>query len=148
MILRLFYEFVRACVNRLHQAVFPPKKRPGPEAMRRSAPCTTIGRDVGDAVRTQRSGGQPEYEPIRAACNNLGKVSRQSVSQESDIILVTNGRRYVKHGLHQWPLELVSQPCRDAAKVARDVCAAPKHSLREALYCVCVSLVIISRPDD
>ena len=32
MILRLLYRFVRACVNRLHQAVFPPKKRPGPEA--------------------------------------------------------------------------------------------------------------------
>ena len=32
MILRLFYGFVRACVNRLHQAVFPLKKRPGPEA--------------------------------------------------------------------------------------------------------------------
>ena len=25
--------------------------------------------------------------------------------------------------------------------MARDVCAAPRHSLREALYCVCVSLV-------
>ena len=36
-----------------------------------SPPCTTIVRDVGDAVRTQRSGGQPEYEPIRAACNRL-----------------------------------------------------------------------------
>ena len=35
----------------------------------RSPPRTTIVRDVGDAVRTQRSGGQPEYEPIRAACN-------------------------------------------------------------------------------
>ena len=33
--------------------------------------------------------------------------------------------------------------CKDAATVARDVCAAPRHSLREALYCVCVSLVII-----
>ena len=30
---------------------------------------TTKVRDVSDAVRTQRSGGQPEYEPIRAACN-------------------------------------------------------------------------------
>ena len=32
-------------------------------------------RDVGDAVRTQRSGGQPEYEPIRAACNRLAQLS-------------------------------------------------------------------------
>ena len=35
----------------------------------------TIVRDVGDAVRTQRSGGQPEYEPIRAACNRLAQLS-------------------------------------------------------------------------
>ena len=41
----------------------------------RSPPCTTIVRDVGDAVRTQRSGGQPEYEPIRAACNRLAQLS-------------------------------------------------------------------------
>ena len=34
-----------------------------------------IVRDVGDAVRTQRSGGQPEYEPIRAACNRLAQLS-------------------------------------------------------------------------
>ena len=27
--------------------------------------------------------------------------------------------------------------------MARDVCAAPRHLLREALYCVCVSLVIM-----
>ena len=32
-------------------------------------------RDVGDAVRTQRSSGQPEYEPIRAACNRLAQLS-------------------------------------------------------------------------
>ena len=32
-------------------------------------------RDVGDAVRTQRSGGQPEYEPIRATCNRLAQLS-------------------------------------------------------------------------
>ena len=37
--------------------------------------CTTIVRDVGDAVRTQRSSGQPEYEPIRAACNRLVQLS-------------------------------------------------------------------------
>ena len=41
----------------------------------RSPPRTTIVRDVGDAVRTQRSGGQPEYEPIRAACNRLAQLS-------------------------------------------------------------------------
>ena len=41
----------------------------------RSPPPTTIVRDVGDAVRTQRSGGQPEYEPIRAACNRLAQLS-------------------------------------------------------------------------
>ena len=34
-----------------------------------------IVRDVGDAVRTQRSGGKPEYEPIRAACNRLAQLS-------------------------------------------------------------------------
>ena len=38
-------------------------------------PCTTIVRDAGDAVHTQRSGGQPEYEPIRAAYNRLAKLS-------------------------------------------------------------------------
>ena len=41
----------------------------------RSPPRTTIVRDVGDAVRTQRSGGQPEYEPICAACNRLAQLS-------------------------------------------------------------------------
>ena len=41
----------------------------------RSPPRTTIVRDVGDAVHTQRSGGQPEYEPIRAACNRLAQLS-------------------------------------------------------------------------
>ena len=41
----------------------------------RSPPRTTIVRDDGDAVRTQRSGGQPEYEPIRAACNRLAQLS-------------------------------------------------------------------------
>ena len=34
-----------------------------------------IVRDIGDAVRTQRSGGQPEYEPIRSACNRLAQLS-------------------------------------------------------------------------
>ena len=34
-----------------------------------------IVRDVGDAVHTQRSGGQHEYEPIRAACNRLAQLS-------------------------------------------------------------------------
>ena len=29
-------------------------------------PCTATVRDAGDAVHTQRSGGQPEYEPIRS----------------------------------------------------------------------------------
>ena len=38
-----------------------------PSARRRSPPCITIVRDVGDPVRTQRSGGQPEYEPISPA---------------------------------------------------------------------------------
>ena len=41
----------------------------------RGPPRTTIARDVGDAVRTQHSGGQPEYEPIRAACNRLAQLS-------------------------------------------------------------------------
>ena len=41
----------------------------------RLPPRTTVVRDVGDAVRTQRSGGQPEYEPIRAACNRLAQLS-------------------------------------------------------------------------
>ena len=41
----------------------------------KSSPRATIVRDVGDAVRTQRSGGQPEYEPIRAACNRLAQLS-------------------------------------------------------------------------
>ena len=40
-----------------------------------SPPCTTIVLDVGDAVHTQRSGGQPEYEPIRATCNRLAQLS-------------------------------------------------------------------------
>ena len=40
---------------------------PAIEVRGRSPPCTTIVRDVGDAVRTQRSGGQPQYGPIRAA---------------------------------------------------------------------------------
>ena len=40
----------------------------GPRGQR-SPPRITIVRDVGDAVRTQRSGGQSEYEPIRVACN-------------------------------------------------------------------------------
>ena len=44
-------------------------------ARRRSPPCTTIVRDIGDAVRTQRGGGQPEYEPIRSACNRLAQLS-------------------------------------------------------------------------
>ena len=70
--------------------------------------------DVGDAIPTQRSGGQPEYEPIRAACNRLAQLCVP-----------------------------VHTCCRDSVKVARDVCAAPRHSLREALYCVCVSLVKI-----
>ena len=38
------------------------------ESAGRSPPCTTIVRDVGDTVRTHRSGGQFEYEPIRTAC--------------------------------------------------------------------------------
>ena len=79
----------------------------------RSPPRTTIVRDVGDAVRTQRSGGQPEYEPIRAACNRLAQLSTCTY--------------------------LLQRRC-DSGE--RDVCAAPRHSLREALYCVCVSLVI------
>ena len=41
----------------------------------KSSPRSTIVRDVGDAVRTQRSGDQPEYEPIRAACNRLAQLS-------------------------------------------------------------------------
>ena len=45
------------------------------ESARRRSPCTTIVRDIGDAVRTQRSGGQPEYEPIRSACNRLAQLS-------------------------------------------------------------------------
>ena len=72
-------------------------------------------RDVGDAVRAQRSGSQPEYEPIRAACNRLAHLSTCTY---------------------------LLQRRRDAATVAGDVCAAPRHSLREALYCVCVSLVM------
>ena len=75
---------------------------------------TTIVRDVGDAVRTQRSGGQHEYEPIRAACNRLAQLSTCTYLLQS------------------------------AATVVRDMCAAPRHSLREALYCVCVSLVLIT----
>ena len=70
-------------------------------------------RDVGDAVRTQRSGGQPEYEPIRAACNRLAQLFTCTY--------------------------LLQRLC----EMARDVCAAPRHSLREALYCVCVSLVYL-----
>ena len=50
--------------------------------------CITI---VRDAVRTQRSGGQPEYELIRAACNRLAQLSL-----------------------------LVHTCCRDAAKKTRD----------------------------
>ena len=41
----------------------------------RRPPRTTKVLDVGDAVRTQRSDGQPEYEPIRAACNRLAQLS-------------------------------------------------------------------------
>ena len=44
-------------------------------ARRRSPPCTAIVRDIGDAVRTQGGGGQPEYEPIRSACNRLAQLS-------------------------------------------------------------------------
>ena len=71
-----------------------------------------IVRDVGDAVRTQRSGGQPEYEPIRAACNQLAQLSTCTY--------------------------LLQRRCDSGERV----CAAPRYSLREALYCVCVSLVI------
>ena len=57
--------------------------RPGPlKSTGRSPPRTTIVRDVGDAVRTQRSGGQPEYEPIRAACNQLAQLSTCSYLQQ------------------------------------------------------------------
>ena len=41
----------------------------------KSSARTTIVKDVGDAVRTQGSGGQPEYEPIRAARNRLAQLS-------------------------------------------------------------------------
>ena len=44
-------------------------------ARRRSPPCTTIVRDISDAVGKQRGGGQPEYEPIRSACNRLAQLS-------------------------------------------------------------------------
>ena len=79
----------------------------------RNPPRATTARDDGDAVRTQRSGGQPEYEPIRAAYNRLAQLSTCTY---------------------------LLQRCWT---VARDVGAVPRHSLREALHCVCVSLVII-----
>ena len=62
---------LRLCAARLGMLLLcRPLKSAG-----RSPPCTTIVRDVGDAVCTQRSGGQPEYEPIRAACNRLARLS-------------------------------------------------------------------------
>ena len=80
------------------------------EVRGRSPPRTTVVRDVGDAVRTQRSGGQPEYEPIRAACNRLAQLST----------------------------------CTETLRKWRETCAQHlyRHSLREVLYCVCVSLVL------
>ena len=48
---------------------------PAMKSAGRSPLRTTIVRDVGDALRTQRSGSQPEYEPIRAACNRLAQLS-------------------------------------------------------------------------
>ena len=87
----------------------------GPLKSAGRSPRTTIVRDVGDAVRTQRSGGQPEYEPILAACNRLAQLSLYLYIPAADT-------------LRQW----------------RETCAQHfRHSLREALYCVCVSLVII-----
>ena len=83
--------------------------RLSPSAGRRSPPGTTVVPDVGDAVRTHRSGGQSEHEPIRAACNRLAQLSTCTY--------------------------LLQRRCESDA-------AAPRHSLREALYCVCVSLVI------
>ena len=72
-------------VQRSYVKIVRGEGEPGDEAMSllcrplksagRSPPCTTIVRDVGVAVRTQRSGGQPEYEPIRAACNRLAQLS-------------------------------------------------------------------------
>ena len=70
-------------------------------------------RDVGDAVRTQRSGGQPEYESIRAACNRLAQLFTCTY--------------------------LLQRRCESGA---RPSLTAPRHSLREALYCACVSLVV------
>ena len=65
-------------------------------ARRRSPPCTTIVllvRDVGDAVRTQRSGCQPEYEPIRSACNRLAQLSTYTYLLER---LYESGARRVR----------------------------------------------------
>ena len=80
----------------------------------RSPPRTTIvSWDVGDAVRTQRSGGQPEYKPIRAACNRLAQLSTCTY--------------------------LLQRRCDSGERRVRST----RHLLREALYCVCVSLVIV-----
>ena len=89
--------------------------RPLQSARRQSPPCTTIVRDIGDAVRTQCSGGQPKYEPIRAACNRLAQLSTCTY--------------------------LLQRRCDGGERPSLTLCAAPRHSLREALYCVCVSLV-------
>ena len=43
--------------------------------LRNVTAAQTLVRDVGVPVRTQSSGGQPEYEPIRAACNRLAQLS-------------------------------------------------------------------------
>ena len=42
---------------------------------RRNPPGKTVVRDVGDAVRTHRSGGQSDHEPIHAARNRLVQLS-------------------------------------------------------------------------
>ena len=74
-------------------------------------PLRDVG-DVSDAVPTQRSGGQPEYEPIRSACNRIAQLSTCTY--------------------------LLQRRCKSGA---RPSLTAPRHSLREALYCACVSLV-------
>ena len=43
--------------------------------LRNVTAAQSVVQDVGDAVRTRRSGGQPEYEPIRAACIRLAQLS-------------------------------------------------------------------------
>ena len=79
---------------------------------RRNPPYTTVVRDVGEAVRTHRSGGQSEYEPIRATCNRLAQISTCTY--------------------------LLQRRCESDARPSLTVCAAPRHSLCEELYYVCV----------